>query len=54
MEDFERSSGSVVVVGVEKFGLGDEGLCFEADLLSPADEVGEEGGEEAEAEGGEE
>lgn len=42
MEDFESTSRSLVVISAEEFGLGGEVDFVEADLISPADEIGEE------------
>lgn len=42
MEDFEGSTGSLLVVAAQEFSLGCEADFLEADLISPANEVGEE------------
>lgn len=41
MEHLEGSARAVVVVGSKKVSLGGQADIFHADLLSPADEIGE-------------
>ena len=41
MDHFECPACAFAVVGVEKVGLSDERFCLKANLISPADEIGE-------------